>query len=123
MVCSDGSEPEGLYLVLFRDLDNYHAVLGIDLGFGPQIQDTPYPPIRQVLSTPTSIARKWARNPFEYAMPIPSSQVSDDLRLKTGEVNSDGEISILFPESVADFSSAGGQEQQEAPIDENVLDL
>ena len=31
MVSSKGSEPEGLHLVLFKDQDDYHVVVGIEI--------------------------------------------------------------------------------------------
>lgn len=37
MVSSKGTEPEGLHLVLIRDQDNYHTVIGIEIGSGPQL--------------------------------------------------------------------------------------
>ena len=40
MVSSVGGEPEGLHLVLFRDRDNYHTVVGVNIGFGPEMAYT-----------------------------------------------------------------------------------
>lgn len=93
MVSSDGSEPEGMYLVLLRSDQEYVTVMAIEV-----LDDVQEP---TGLSIPTAIAGDWIKNPFTTALPI----VEEDSNVKMDVMSQDPIVlvTISFDEDMKEF--------------------
>ena len=93
MVSSDGSEPEGMYLVLLRSDQEYFTVMAIEV-----LDDVQEP---TGLSIPTAIAGDWIKNPFTTALPI----VEEDSNVKMDVMSQDPIVlvTISFDEDMKEF--------------------